>query len=71
MRELEDRILQAVPTCLEDVSAKLKFAVALMLDGQEIETDYFAWLVEECAQVMDGTIGRLCKAASIPAQRSG
>ena len=68
---LETQILQYLPHCLEDVSAKLKFVVSLMLDGQEIETDYFAFLVEECAEVMDGSIGHLRVAASIGAEQRG
>ena len=71
MRMLETQILQYLPQCLEDVSAKLKFVVSLMLDGQEIETDYFAFLVEECAEVMDGSIGHLRVAASITAEQRG
>jgi len=71
MRTLENQILQYLPQCLEDVSAKLKFVVSLMLDGQEIETEYFAFLVEECAEVMDGSIGHLRVAASITAEQPG
>jgi hypothetical protein len=71
MRILEIQILQYLPQCLEDISAKLKFVVSLMLDGQEIETEYFAFLVEECAEVMDGSIGHLRVAASITAEQPG
>lgn len=71
MRVLESRILQFLPQSLEDVSAKLKFVVSLMLDGQEIETEYFAFLVEECAEVMDGSIGHLRVAASITSEQPG
>ena len=71
MRVLESRILQFLPQSLEDVSAKLKFVVSLMLDGQEIETEYFAFLVEECAEVMDGSIGHLRVAASITTEQPG
>lgn len=69
MRRQEEHILQCLPQCLEDVSAKLKFVVSLMLDGQEIETEYFAYLVEECADVMDGSIGHLRNAAAIAPQQ--
>jgi len=71
MRLLETQILQCLPQCLEDVSAKLKFVVSLMLDSHEIETDYFAFLVEECAEVMDGSIGHLRVAASITTEQPG
>lgn len=71
MRSLETQILQFFPESLEDVSAKLKFVVSLMLNAQEIETDYFAFLVEECAEVMDGSIGHLRVAASITSEQPG
>jgi hypothetical protein len=71
MRVLETQILQYLPQCLEDVSAKLKFVVSLMLDSQEIDTDYFAFLVEECAEVMDSSISHLRVAASITAEKQG
>ena len=71
MRVLETQILQYLPQCLEDVSAKLKFVVSLMLDSQEIETDYFAFLVDECAEVRDGSISHLRVAASITAEQRG
>jgi hypothetical protein len=69
MRMLESQILHCLPQSLEDVSAKLKFIVSLMLDGQQIETEYFAFLVEECAEVMDCGLGHLRVAASITAEQ--
>jgi hypothetical protein len=69
MQRQEETIMEYLPRSLEDVSAKLKFVVSLMLDGQEIETDYFAYLVEECAEVMDGSITGLRAAASIHDER--
>lgn len=71
MRAQEEHILNYLPLSLEDVSAKLKFLVSLMLNGPEIETDYFAFLVEECAEVMDGSIGHLRAAAAIAPEQSG
>ena len=71
MHRMESQILHSLPQSLEDVSAKLKFVVSLMLDGQQIETDYFAFLVEECAEIMDGNLGHLGAAASIAAEQPG
>ena len=39
--------------------------------AEKIETEYFAFLVEECAEVMDGSIGHLRVAASIGAEQRG
>ena len=71
MRMLETQILQDLPQSLEDVSAKLKFVVSLMLDGQQIETEYFAFLVEECAQVLDMNIRHLRVVAAITSEQPG
>lgn len=71
MQAQEAQILEFLPQSLEDVSAKLKFVVSVMLDGQPVETDYIAFLVEECAEVMDGSIGHLRRAASIAPEQRG
>lgn len=65
MHAQEAQILEFLPQSLEDVSAKLKFVVSVMLDGQPVENDYIAFLVDECAEVMDGKIGHLRRAVSI------
>jgi hypothetical protein len=53
MTEVEALILENVPRSAEDATSKLKFMTGLMLDGGEIEFDYFAYIVAECAEVID------------------
>lgn len=52
MKEIEQNILEHVPVGLDEIISKLRFLVGLMLDGVEIDTDYFAYQVEECADVL-------------------
>ena len=53
MADLERKIMNATPDNIIEATRKLKFMVAMMLDGTEIEQDYFAYLVEECADIID------------------
>lgn len=53
MTEIEALVLENVPRSAEDATAKLTFMTGLMLDGGEIEFDYFAYIVAECAEVID------------------
>lgn len=53
MRNVELQIMSYTPRSSMDVVLKLKFLTALMLDGGEVETDYFAYLIEECAEVLE------------------
>lgn len=53
MTEVEGLILENVPRSAQDATAKLTFMTGLMLDGGEIEFDYFAYIVAECAEVID------------------
>lgn len=53
MQQLEDIILEQTPAFSYEATAKLKFMTGLMLDGGEIEVDLFAYIVAECAQVID------------------
>ncbi|GAA0291334.1 hypothetical protein [Rhodovulum strictum] len=52
MQELENAILETRPTNARDASTKLKFMVALLMSATHFEKDYFAYLVEECAEVV-------------------
>jgi hypothetical protein len=52
MTNVEVQILDTVPKTMDGVAAKLKFMSMLMLDGNDIEVDYFAYLVEECAEIL-------------------
>jgi len=56
MRDVELQILNHTPRTAEEVARKLKFMTALMLDGGEIEVDFFAYLVEEAADVLEGDL---------------
>jgi hypothetical protein len=71
MLTLETQILQYLPQGLDDVSARPKFVVSLMQDSRATETDYAAFLVQDCTEVMNGSIGPLRVAASITAQQPG
>jgi len=53
MNEVEALILENVPRSAEDATAKLTFMTGLMLDGGDIEFDYFAYVVAECAKIID------------------
>ena len=53
MRDIEIQILNHTPKTAGEVAQKLKFMAALMLDGGEIEVDFFAYLVEEAADVLE------------------
>jgi len=50
---IEQEILDHKPLTTLQSAAKLKFMSSLMLDGVDIEHDYFFYLVEECALVIE------------------
>jgi hypothetical protein len=52
MSIIEQDILDHVPYSAQEAVAKLNFMSSLMLDGGNIEIDFFAYLVEECAFVI-------------------
>lgn len=58
MTLIEQEILESVPPSKGEAVAKLKFMANLMVDGGEIETDYFAYLVDECASVIGAHLDR-------------
>ena len=49
---IEQAVLDFVPSSASEAVAKLKFMSSLMLDGGNLEVDFFAYLVEECALVI-------------------
>jgi len=59
MRDVELQILNHTPQSADEVAMKLKFMAALMLDGGEIEVDFFAYLVEESAEILEVVLGRI------------
>lgn len=52
MKEVEQRILDHVPSRPQEAIAKLRFIVGLLLDGGDFDVDYFAYQVDECACVL-------------------
>ena len=58
MRNVETQILDYTPCTAEEVAVKLKFVTALMLDGGEIEIDFFVYLVEECADILQDALSK-------------
>jgi len=60
MRDIEILILNQVPKNADEVAMKLKFLAALMLDGGEIELDYFAYIVEESAEILEESLRNIC-----------
>jgi hypothetical protein len=52
MSIIEQDILDHTPTSSAEAVTKLKFMSSLMLDGGNLEVDFFAYLVEECAFVI-------------------
>jgi hypothetical protein len=55
----EQDILNLAPASAQDAAVKLKFMASLMLDGGNLEVDFFAYLVEECAFVIAGQLACL------------
>lgn len=52
MREIESEILEHMATTFDEVITKMRFIVGLLLDGAEMDTAYFAFQIEECADVL-------------------
>jgi hypothetical protein len=50
---IEAEVLDTPPATLAEATAKLRFLSSLMLTGGSLEVDYFAWLVDECARIID------------------
>ena len=58
MSIIEHEILDFVPTSASAAVSKLQFMSSLMLDGGNLEVDFFAYLVEECALVIASKMHR-------------
>ncbi len=54
---IEGQALETPPATAREATAKLRFLSALMLAGGPVEVDYFAWLVDECARVIEAGQG--------------
>lgn len=53
LRSIEENILDFVPGSRREAAQKLHFLAVLMLSGDELEVDHFAYLVDECADVIE------------------
>ncbi|WP_444452309.1 hypothetical protein ACTTAI_14945 [Rhodobacter capsulatus] len=53
MGAAEQDILDHRPKTVLEATAKLRFMSSLMLDGLDIKHDYFFYLVEECAMIIE------------------
>jgi hypothetical protein len=53
MSQVENQILEAIPSSDADAIAKLRFVSTIIRDGEEIEIDYLASLVEECTELLE------------------
>lgn len=53
MAVAEEEILSRRPANPAEAIAKLHFIAACLIDSQELEQDYFAYLVGECAEVLE------------------
>ncbi len=52
MKKIEQKILDHSPCHPQEVIAKMRYIVGLLLDGSDFEIDYFAYQVEECASAL-------------------
>ena len=52
LAEIEQEALLTPPSSAPEATSKLRFLSSLMLSGGSVEVDYFAWLVDECASVI-------------------
>ena len=59
MSTIEQEILESIPASKGEAVAKLKFMANLMVDGGDIEIDYFAYLVDECACIVGAHLDRI------------
>lgn len=50
---LERRILETRPQDSDNALKKMKFIASLIIDGHDLDVDYFAYLIQECAEVCE------------------
>lgn len=61
LQVLEQRILELRPPDADNALKKLKFISALVIDGKEFDMDYFAYLIQECAETCEEVLGEILK----------
>jgi hypothetical protein len=57
LAELEVKILETSPTTIVEAGRKLTFISCLMMDHNDFERDYFAFLIAEFSEIVDA-LGR-------------
>ncbi|WP_273522925.1 hypothetical protein [Rhodosalinus sediminis] len=50
---LERRILETQPQDSDNALKKMKFIASLIIDGHDLDVDYFAYLIQECAEACE------------------
>jgi hypothetical protein len=50
---VESDIYNATPTCVRDSVQKIRFLTAILLNGDDLDVDFYAFLVDECAQIIE------------------
>lgn len=70
MSAVEQALFDCVPRNGSEAIAKLKFLTNLMVDGGEVEQDYFAYLVAECTlalefEIMSPIASKSCNGAAV------
>lgn len=50
---LERRILEIQPQDSDNALKKMKFIASLIIDGHDLDVDYFAYLIQECAEACE------------------
>ncbi|OCX63080.1 hypothetical protein BFP70_12755 [Thioclava sp. SK-1] len=53
LETLESVIYETEPTNMPEALAKLRFISRLVVDGVEFEADFFAFMIEECADIAE------------------
>ncbi|MER5170196.1 hypothetical protein [Thioclava kandeliae] len=53
LNTLESVIYETEPSNLKEALAKLRFIARLVVDGVEFESDFFAFMIEECTDIAE------------------
>lgn len=61
LRSLEERILDLTPSDVDNAMQKIKFLTELIMNSDDLDIDYFAYLIEECVEVCDGELDEMLK----------
>ncbi|WP_371060479.1 hypothetical protein [Rhodosalinus sp. 5P4] len=61
LRSLEHQILELAPADIDSAMQKMKFVTELIIKGDELDVDYFAYLIQECVDVCDENLAEILK----------